>query len=263
MFRMRCINQQSVSSKARSAIIFGVLALLQCLTQVALAAEPSASTAPATDAKVDAPTILPKDANAGNAKAEDAQVKDATSSKNEVTAGSGKVNIYDESDLETSAPEKVKKHWFWLKHGPSFWKLRYYFAAQNASDCEFFYGLIQDNPLLGRASVDFNSANGCKCHGVGQVTHLPLKGGGAGQRGYIHVKCEDGRHMKGHFTTTSLTTGFAELTDDKEHKFEATFGHNADQAVDKVNALRKKLGCPEVTAKEIETKVNADILNRQ
>ncbi|HEY9731959.1 MAG TPA: hypothetical protein V6C89_08605 [Drouetiella sp.] len=181
------------------------------------------------------------------------------------TAGSAKTtNIYDESDLEeTSPPEKVKKHWFWLKHGPSFLKLRYYFAAQNASDCEFFYGLIQDNPFLGRASVDFNSADGCKCHGVGQVTHVPLKGNGAGQRGYIHVKCEDGRHMNGHFTTTSVTTGFADLTDDRGHKFEATFGHSADQAIDKVNALRKRLGCPEVTAQEVETKVNAEILNKR
>lgn len=178
------------------------------------------------------------------------------------TAGNTKVNIYDESDLDGSAAERVKKHWFWFKHGPSFWKLRYYFSAQNASDCEFFYGLIQDNPLLGRASVDFNSANGCKCHGVAQVTHLPFKGNGAGQRGYIHVKCEDGRHINGHFTTTSLTTGFADLADDKEHKFEATFGHSADQAIDKTNALRKQLGCPEVSAQEIETKVNAEILNK-
>lgn len=178
-------------------------------------------------------------------------------------ANNTKTNIYDESDLETAPPEKVKKHWFWLKHGPSFLKLRYYFAAQNAADCEFFYGMVQDNPFLGRASIDFNSENGCKCHGVAQVTHVPLNSSGAGQRGYIHVKCEDGRHMKGHFTTTSVTTGFADLTDDKGHKFEATFGHSADQAIEKVNALRKKLGCPEVTAQEVETKVNAEILHRK
>ena len=164
------------------------------------------------------------------------------------------------SDTETSPPEHVKKHWFWLKHGPSFWKLRYYFAAQNGKDCEFFYGLIQDNPLLGRASVDFNNANGCKCHGTAQVTHYPLtKGGVVGQRGYIHVKCEDGRKMNGHFTTTSLTTGFATLEDDRGHSFEGTFGHSADQAVDKINELRKKLGCPEVSAHDIELKVNGDL----
>jgi hypothetical protein len=257
MLGMGFFNQQSVPRKTKSVITFGVLALFACQT-TAGSEELNAPVAPATDASADATAALPNNANT-----KDAQAKDASLLKKEVTAGSGKINIYDESDLEASPPEKVRKHWFWLKHGPSFWKLRYYFAAQNASDCEFFYGLIQDNPLLGRASVDFNSASGCKCHGVGQVTHVPLKGGGAGQRGYIHVKCEDGRHMKGHFTTTSLTTGFAELTDDKERKFEATFGHSADQAVDKVNALRKKLGCPEVTAEEIETKVNAEILNRQ
>lgn len=239
-------------SKVKSIVFLGVFMLLAC--EVAAAdAEPIAPTMPGVK------TI---DAKSEDSKTPDAPANDASMSKNSDTAGGAKTNIYDESDLETSPPEVVKKHWFWLKHGPSFWKLRYYFSAQNASDCEFFYGLIQDNPLLGRASVDFNSANGCKCHGVGQVTHLPLKGNGAGQRGYIHVKCEDGRHMRGHFTTTSLTTGFADLTDDKGHKFEATFGHSADQAIDKVNALRKKLGCPEVTAQEIETKVNAEILNK-
>jgi hypothetical protein len=170
-----------------------------------------------------------------------------------------KVDINSDADLETSPPEHVKKHWFWLKHGPSFWKLRYYFAAQNGKDCEFFYGLIQDNPLLGRASVDFNNANGCKCHGVAQVTHYPLKGGVIGQRGYIHVKCEDGRKMHGHFTTTSLTTGFASLEDDRGHSYEGTFGHSADQAVDKINDLRKKMGCPEVDARDIELKVNGDL----
>lgn len=254
---MRFFNQQTVPRITKSAIAFSVLTLLVCQTSVG-SEELNATVEPPTNANADSTMTRAKDVNS-----KDAQANDASLPKKEVTVSSGKTNIYDESDLETAPPEKVKKHWFWLKHGPSFWKLRYYFAAQNASDCEFFYGLIQDNPLLGRASVDFNSANGCKCHGVGQVTHVPLKGGGAGQRGYIHVKCEDGRHMKGHFTTTSLTTGFAELTDDKEHKFEATFGHSADQAVDKVNALRKKLGCPEVTADEIETKVNAEILHKQ
>ena len=170
--------------------------------------------------------------------------------------------IKQDIDPEISPPEHVKKHWFWLKHGPSFWKLRYYFAAQNGKDCEFFYGLIQDNPLLGRASVDYNSADGCKCHGVAQVTHYPLKGGVVGQRGYIHVKCEDGRKMNGHFTTTSLTTGFATLEDDRGHAYEGTFGHSADQAVDKINELRKKLGCPEVTARDIELKVNGDLKNK-
>lgn len=239
-------------SKVKSIVFLGVFMLFAC--EVAAAdAEPIAPTMP---------VVKTSDAKSEDSKTPDAPPNDASMSKNSDTAGGAKTNIYDESDLETSPPEVVKKHWFWLKHGPSFWKLRYYFSAQNASDCEFFYGLIQDNPLLGRASVDFNSANGCKCHGVGQVTHLPLKGNGAGQRGYIHVKCEDGRHMRGHFTTTSLTTGFADLTDDKGHKFEATFGHSADQAIDKVNALRKKLGCPEVTAQEIETKVNAEILNK-
>jgi hypothetical protein len=236
--------------------------LFNCPTTAAFA-EPTVSTQSAQNASVNpSAQLLSESKTMGGDKAGESTTE-TIPTKNADTTSGAKTNIYDESDLETSPPEVVKKHWFWLRHGPSFFKLRYYFSAQNASDCEFFYGLIQDNPLLGRASVDFNSANGCKCHGVAQVTHLPLKGNGAGQRGYIHVKCEDGRHMKGHFTTTSLTTGFADLTDDKGHKFEATFGHSADQAVDKVNALRQKLGCPEVTAKEIETKVNAELLNKR
>jgi hypothetical protein len=246
-------------------MIVGFVLTFESVSMSSVAAPSSAEDAdrtvsPKVESSVSSTTSKMSEASAANSSA---SVENLT--KQNGTAGSAKTtNIYDESDLEeTSPPEKVKKHWFWLKHGPSFLKLRYYFAAQNASDCEFFYGLIQDNPFLGRASVDFNSADGCKCHGVGQVTHVPLKGNGAGQRGYIHVKCEDGRHMNGHFTTTSVTTGFADLTDDRGHKFEATFGHSADQAIDKVNALRKRLGCPEVTAQEVETKVNAEILNKR
>lgn len=244
-------------------ITFIVMRFLDCQTTTALAAEPSMMSGAAQDVSAGQSSSLSTKYQVPSTTESGKSTTETIPPKHGDTAGSAKTDIYDESDLETSPPEKVKKHWFWLRHGPSFFKLRYYFSAQNASDCEFFYGLIQDNPLLGRASVDFNSANGCKCHGVAQVTHLPLKGNGAGQRGYIHVKCEDGRHMKGHFTTTSLTTGFADLTDDKGHKFEATFGHSADQAVDKINALRQKLGCPEVTAKEIETKVNAELLNKR
>ena len=177
-----------------------------------------------------------------------------------------KIDLSKESDDDLDREEMkeaIHKKGSWLnilRHGPSFWKLKYYFAAQNAKDCEFFYGLIQDNPLIGRASVDFNSADGCKCHGVAQVTHYPLKGGAVGQRGYIKVKCEDGRKMHGHFTTTSLTTGFADLEDNLGHKYEGTFGHTAGEAIVKINTLRKQIGCPEVTAEDVEMKVNGQVL---
>lgn len=248
----RAIFRSGSSSVLRVTVLLMILTC-QLSTEAVYSKESTEST---PDALPTAPLDVETKTTAPPSKTDDSV------SKSSDTVSGAKTNIYDESDLETAPPETVKKHWFWLKHGPSFLKLRYYFAAQNAADCEFFYGMVQDNPFLGRASIDFNSENGCKCHGVAQVTHVPLKGNGAGQRGYIHVKCEDGRHMKGHFSTTSVTTGFADLTDDRGHKFEATFGHSADQAVDKVNALRKKLGCPEVTAQEIETKVNAEILHR-
>ena len=178
-----------------------------------------------------------------------------------VTSFNKAVLAQDEEE-QAKTPGKVKSALRWVQHGTSFWKLKYYFAAQNAQDCEFFYGLIQDNPIIGRASVEFESAQGCKCHGVAQVTHYPLGGAAKGQKGYIKVKCSDGRTMKGNFTTTSLTTGTAQVTDNFGHKFESTFGHTAEQAVEKINTLRKQLGCPEVTAKEVEMSVQGRIIEK-
>lgn len=145
-----------------------------------------------------------------------------------------------------------------------FWKLSYYFVAQNASNCDLFYGLIQDDPLIGHASVDFVFANGCDCHGYGQVTHYPWfsGSGGAGQGGVIKAKCSDGRALDGTFETTSVTTGHGTVTDSNGNQYQFTFGHTIDEAIQKVNELRKKLGCEPANAEEIEMKVNAQILNR-
>jgi hypothetical protein len=172
---------------------------------------------------------------------------------------------YPVIDPETSRPaseSKVKSALKWVKRTTSFWKLKYYFVAQNAKDCEFFYGLIQDNPMIGRASVDFNSAGGCNCHGVAQVTHFPHGGGTIGQQGWIKVKCSDGRTMRGTFTTTSLTTGNANFSDNLGHKYESTFGHTAAESIERINALRKELGCPEVTAQEVELKVEGQVIQK-
>jgi len=144
-----------------------------------------------------------------------------------------------------------------------FWKLSYYFVAQNAGSCDLFYGLIQDDPLIGHASLDFVFANGCDCHGHGQVTHYPwFSGSGAGQRGYIKAKCSDGRTLDGTFETTSVTTGHGTVSDSKGNQYQFTFGHTIDEAIQKVNDLRKNLGCEPANAQEIEMKVNAQVLNR-
>jgi hypothetical protein len=145
-----------------------------------------------------------------------------------------------------------------------FWKLSYYFVAQNASSCDLFYGLVQDDPLIGHASVDFVFANGCDCHGHAQVTHYPwfARAGGAGQRGSIKAKCSDGRTLEGTFETTSVTTGHGTISDSKGNQYQFTFGHTIDEAIQKVNEIRKTLGCEPANAQEIEIKVNAQILNR-
>jgi hypothetical protein len=174
-------------------------------------------------------------------------------------SGAAKINNLDATAASTN---KAKSPFRWLKNTPFFFKLKYFFVAQNADECEFFYGLVQDNPLIGRASVDFQSANGCNCHGVAQVTHFPHGGGTVGQKGSIKVKCSDGRIMRGTFTTTSLTTGNASFSDNLGHKYESTFGHTAAQAIETINTLRKQLGCPEVTAQEVEMKVQGRILEK-
>lgn len=141
-----------------------------------------------------------------------------------------------------------------------FWRLRYFFVAQNGANCALFYGLIQDDPLIGHASVDFTFPNGCNCHGYAQVTHLPKGRSVVGQTGVIKTKCSDGRKITGTFITTSLTTGKATVRDDQGNQYQATFGHTALEAIESVNALRKKLGCPECTAREVELSVQGKVL---
>lgn len=150
-----------------------------------------------------------------------------------------------------------------LKRMWNCWKLKYYFVAQNDANCEIFYGLIQDNPLIGRASIDFVSpTDGCNCHGVGQVTDFPPGGGVVGQRGYIKVKCSDGRTMRGNFVTTSLTTGFASVDDSNGNHYVSTFGHRADQAITRANAIRRTLNCSECTSEAVVLEVKAQILSK-
>jgi hypothetical protein len=169
---------------------------------------------------------------------------------------------HDKQETPVSSDGKVQSALKWFKRSTSFWKLKYYFVGQNGEDCEFFYGLIQDNPMLGRASVDFESGKNCHCHGIAQVTKLPHGRSNIGQKGYIKVKCSDGRKMKGDFTTTSLTTGYATISDNLGHKYDCTFGHTASQAIEKINTTRRQLGCPEVTAEEVELKVQGRVLEK-
>jgi hypothetical protein len=141
-----------------------------------------------------------------------------------------------------------------------FWRLRYYFVAQNASNCTLFYGLIQDDPLTGHASVEFKFPDGCNCHGYAQVTHLAKGRSVVGQTGIIRTKCSDGRKIDGTFITTSLTTGTAKVSDNKGNDYQATFGHTAEAAANSVNELRRKLGCPDCSAKDIELSVQGRVL---
>lgn len=141
-----------------------------------------------------------------------------------------------------------------------FWRLHYFFVAQNGANCTLFYGLIQDDPLIGHASVDFTFPNGCTCHGSAQVTHLPKGRSVIGQTGVIKTKCTDGRRITGNFVTTSLTTGKATVKDDQGNEYQATFGQTALEAVESVNALRKKLGCPECSARDVELSVQGKVI---
>lgn len=167
-------------------------------------------------------------------------------------------------DMELPEVSPIKR--FWLMRMLSkipFGALRYYFLAQNAHNCDFFYGLVQDNPLIGRASLKFAFPNGCDCHGVAQVTHFPRGGPAAGQSGYIKATCSDGRTIRGRFTTTSLTTGNGTGSDSLGNEYQFTFGHTAEQSVQSVNVLRKELHCPECTPEDIELGVQARIIKRQ
>jgi hypothetical protein len=139
-------------------------------------------------------------------------------------------------------------------------RLSYYFVAQNDKNCDIFYGLVQDNPFIGYASINFFFPNGCECHGHALVTHFPIFGGAAGQKGWIHARCSDGRSLKGRFTTTSLTSGTWDATDSLENHYEGSFGHTVQDAVVRVNELRQKLHCPACDPKDIELKVQGRIL---
>lgn len=147
------------------------------------------------------------------------------------TPAESETDASDSTPFEKAKSLRVKSLLRWAKHLPSFWKPRYYFVAQNAHECEFLYGLIVDNPIIGRASVDFMSPGRCNCHGVAQVTHIPHGGGTFGQEGYIKVKCSDGRKMKGRFRTLTLTTGTATVSDNLGKTYEGTFGHTVEQAI--------------------------------
>lgn len=141
-----------------------------------------------------------------------------------------------------------------------FWRLHYYFVAQNAANCDIFYGLVQQDPLIGRAAVDFIFPNGCKCKGYALVTHYPKPRSVVGQSGFIKAKCSDGREIKGRFTTTSLSTGNGTVTDDLGNNYQFSFGHTAEKAVAEVNELRRKLGCPECTPQDVELRVTGRVL---
>lgn len=142
-----------------------------------------------------------------------------------------------------------------------FWRLKYYFVAQNTKNCDIFYGLVQDDPLIGYASVDFSFPNGCRCRGHAKVTHYA--GSTVGQRGWVKADCSDGRILKGNFTTTSLTTGHWQATDSLGNEYQGSFGHTADEAVSSVNTIRRKLHCPECDPRDIELKVQGQIISPQ
>lgn len=166
----------------------------------------------------------------------------------------------DSSDKNVGIKHKAPFRWLLKK--TRLLKLKYYFVAQNTKTCDIFFGYVEDNPLIGLASVDFVFPNGCHCHGHALVTHYSLTGGPAGQKGWIKAKCADGRSLKGHFTTTSLTTGFWEAADSLGNQYEGSFGHTAEEALTRVNQIRKKLNCPECNPLDVELKVRGEILSR-
>jgi hypothetical protein len=167
----------------------------------------------------------------------------------------------DESQLEKQLPAKLRKTL--MGHFVDkfyFWRLRYYFVAQNAANCDLFYGLVQDDPFIGRASVDFVFPNGCQCKGYALVTHYPHPRSVVGQSGFIKTKCSDGRTLNGKFITTSLTTGHGTVTDNLGNSYQFTFGQHAEEAVKEVNELRKKLGCEECNPRDVELRVTGRVL---
>jgi hypothetical protein len=139
--------------------------------------------------------------------------------------------------------------------------LQYYFVAQNDANCEVFYGLVQDDSSVGIANVNFAFPNGCLCHGRAMVTYCPPSGY-AGEHGKYSAKCSDGRQIFGKFTTTSLTTGYAEFNDSFGNTYRATFGHTIDEAVQSVNEIRRTMHCSDCDPQNFETAVQGQLLRR-
>lgn len=170
-------------------------------------------------------------------------------------------NIEADGNQEIQASIGKKKMSFFKRfmNKAYFWRLKYYFVAQNTKNCDIFYGLVQDDPLTGHASVEFTFPNGCQCHGHAQVTRRSSTST-SGQSGWVHAKCADGREIKGRFTTTSLTTGYWNAKDNLGNDYDGSFGHTAEQALERVNAIRRKLHCPECSPQEIELKVYGQVI---
>lgn len=162
------------------------------------------------------------------------------------------------AELSDKLESKAKPLYKRMLQKSAFWRLRYYFVAQNAHNCDFFYGQVIDNAIIGKAAVDFAFPNGCKCRGTAKVTYYPPNTFScAGQKGNIFANCSDGRSMNGEFTTASLTTGHGTLSDSLGNAYQFTFGHTADQAIKTVNVLRKKMRCPDCSTKDIAENYSA------
>jgi hypothetical protein len=141
---------------------------------------------------------------------------------------------------------------------------KYYFVAQNTSNCDLFSGLVSHNLKTGGAKIHFSSPNGSECNGIASPPYYyPPTGGFAGQKGNVQATCNDNRVMSGQWTALSQTIGFGSVTDNHGAIYKFTFGYTANEAIDTINQVRKQLGCPSIETDGVKLRLDGKILKTE
>lgn len=140
--------------------------------------------------------------------------------------------------------------------------ISFYFVAQNTENCDLISGRVVDDLRTGTGKTRFFFPGGAECEGHSYVTYIPPTGSCAGQKGEVYTTCSDGRTIKGDWTVTasSCKIGYGSAMDTWNNQYEFTFGYTAKKAVEKVNILRRQLGCPVINVNGVRMEVQGQIL---
>lgn len=113
---------------------------------------------------------------------------------------------------------------------------------------EVFIGTVNQNSANGTAYIEVESKNsGVKGRGSSRVTYIPAFSMGGNQRGEADLTFDDGRNVKAHWTSKSLTSGFGSGHDQFGNSFQFTFGMSEEDSVNHLSILqRRKSGLPDL-----------------